>query len=556
MPQPLLATKLFIPSPAKSLVLRARLLERLDESLNPAGRLTLVSAPAGFGKTTLIGAWAGSLRQAKSQEPRRVAWLSLDEGDNDPVVFWAYLIAALQTQAEEIGTQALTWLHAPQSPDPRAAVAVLVNDLAQIPGCFVLILDDYHVIRLSSIHDSLAFLIERMPPQFRVVIVTRTDPPLPLALLRGRGQLLEIRLPELRFSDDEAYSFLSRGIASTLSQNDAARLNAKAEGWAAGLQMAGASLRGQANIEAFIASFSGNSRYILDYLIEEVLNRQTSAVQDFLLTTSILDRLSGPLCDHLLAAPGTETGAASSATGSREMLRQLEDSNLFIFPLDDERYWYRYHRLFADLLTKRLGQVAPARVGVLHSRASQWFEDNGFVDRAVEHAFKARDYDRAARLVEASADYLWKQGEHTRLLKWLNKLTDEQIRARLPLLIFRAGLLALNGSLREAELCLQHVDEGLPTASLDGALLDRLAGQAATVRALIAESRADGANILHYTHLALEKLSPSLDAVWRIMALVALGHQDLTQGDFQTCKQHLFLAVRSEEHTSELQSPL
>ncbi len=543
MPQPLLATKLFIPSPARSLVVRARLLERLDESLNPAGRLTLVSAPAGFGKTTLLSAWAGHLREAKLQEARRVAWLSLDEGDNDPVVFWAYLIAALQTQADGIGAQALTWLHASQSADPKAAVAALVNDLAPIPGCFVLILDDYHVIRLSSIHDSLAFLVERMPPQFHLVIVTRTDPPLPLALLRGRGQLLEIRLPDLRFSDDEAHSFLSQGLTGALSQSDAARLNAKAEGWAAGLQMAGASLRGQTNVEAFVASFSGNSRYILDYLIEEVLNRQTPAVQDFLLTTSILDRLSGPLCDHLLVAPETEAGAGGLATSSREMLRQLEDSNLFILALDDQRYWYRYHRLFADLLTKRLSQIAPARIGMLHSRASRWYEENGIVDRAVEHALKAQDYDRAARLVEASADDLWKQGEHARLLKWLQALPDEQIRSRLPLVIFKAGLLALNGSLREAEICLEHVEASLPLAALDGPLLDRLAGQAATVRALIAESRADGANILRYSHLALEKLSASLDPVWRIIALVSLGHQDLTEGDFQTCKQHLFLAV-------------
>ena len=543
MPQPLLATKLFIPSPARSLVVRARLLDRLDDSLDPAARLTLVSAPPGFGKTTLLGAWAGSFREAKSQEPCRIAWLSLDEGDNDPVLFWAYLIAALQTQAEGIGAQALTWLHAPQSPDLKAAVAVLVNDLAQIPGCFVLILDDYHVIRLSSIHDSLSFLIERMPPQFHVVVMTRADPPLPLALLRGRGQLLEIRLPELRFSDDEAYSYLSQSAANALSQSDAARLNAKAEGWAAGLQMAGASLRGQANVEAFITSFSGNSRYILDYLIEEVLNRQTPAVQDFLLATSILDRLSGPLCDSLLAAPETEVGEIGAALSSGEMLRQLEDSNLFISALDDQRYWYRYHRLFADLLTKRLSQIAPARVGVLHSRASRWYEENGFADRAVEHAFKAQDYSRAARLVEALADDLWKQGEHTRLLKWLQELTDEQIRAQLPLAIFKAGLLVLKGNLREAELCLDQADEDLPVAPLDGALLDRLIGRAATVRALIAESRADGAGILHYAHLALEKLSPSLDAVWRIMALVALGHQELTQGHFPACKQHLFLAV-------------
>jgi len=406
-------------------------------------------------------------------------------------------------------------------------------------------LDDYHLIRTASIHQALSLFIERMPPHAHVVITTRVDPSLPLALLRGRGQLLEIRLADLRFSDEDAYVFLSQGLACDVSRSAAARLNAKAEGWAAGLQMAGTSLRGRPDSEAFIQAFSGNSRYILDYLVEEVLARQTPAVQDFLLTTSILDSLSASLCDYLLGEPRIDGTPAQAAGNSQSLLEQLEASNLFVIPLDEGRSWYRYHRLFADLLRKRLMQAAPTRAAELQRRASQWYEENGLTNQAVEHAFRAPDYDRAARLVDAAADALWMRGEHGRLLRWLQALPEEQLAARLALLVMKACLLAFNGSLKEAERCLQDLNRRLPDAALEAVIRERLAGRAATVRALAAEYRGEASSIERYASLALEKLSPELDLGWRVVALIALGHRNLTEGDFAACRQHLIQAVEA-----------
>ena len=545
MPAPLLATKTLIPPVAKSSVARPHLCDKLTEGLQPGLRLILVDAPAGFGKTTLVTSWAANLRAAKLPSAPLITWLSLDEGDNDAVSFWSYVIAALQTQLPGMGQQALALLQAPQSPDPKAAAAVLVNELAQTPNSLVLILDDYHLIRTASIHQALTFLIERMPPHAHVVITTRIDPPLPLALLRGRGQLLEIRLADLRFSDEDAYLLLSQGLACEVSQSSAARLNAKAEGWAAGLQMAGTSLRGRTDTEAFIQNFSGSSRYIMDYLVEEVLARQTPEVQDFLLTTSILDSLSGPLCDCLRATSRVDRPPAPAAGNSQALLQQLEASNLFVIPLDEDRYWYRYHRLFADLLRKRLLQAAPARALELQCWASHWFEENGLTNQAVEHAFQAQDFERAGRLVDAAAEALWLRGEHGRLLKWLRALPEQQLAARPALLVVKACLLAFNGSLQEAEQCLQDLDQHLPSAALEPAVRTRLVGRAATVRALAAEYRGEASGIVRYASLALEALSTESDLSWRVVALISLGHRDLTGGDFAACRRHLIQAVEA-----------
>ncbi len=392
MTVPLLTTKLYVPLPGKYLVMRARLIEKLNRCLEPGCRLALISAPAGFGKTTLIAAWV-----AAAATDRKVAWLSLDEGDNDPVVFWSYVIAALRTQQAGVGEQALNLLTA-QGGDLERKVAFLLNDLAEVDRPCLLVLDDYHLIRSPGIHKSLAFFVEHAPPHIHLLLASRTDPPMPLALLRGRGQLLELRLSDLRFSDEDAEQYLNSRIGLNLAAPSVQALNQKTEGWVAGLQMAALAMQdstprdsvpsdrtgipaaegAQAGLARFVASFSGSNRFILDYLIEEVLNRQPEQVQHFLIYTAILERLCAPLCAALL-----QEDEAAARLDAQSILESLESANLFIFPMDQQRYWYRYHQLFADLLRKRLVQTAPEAIPELHRRAVAWYEQNGLIPSAI-----------------------------------------------------------------------------------------------------------------------------------------------------------------------------
>ena len=359
MPAPILATKLYIPPSRRSVVLRPRLVERLDEGLSAGHRLTLVSAPAGFGKTTLVGEWVAGCG-------RPVAWLSLDEGDSDPSRFLTYLIAALQTVAPGIGEGVLTVLQSPQPPPLEATLTALLNDVTTIPNPVVLILDDYHILDAKPVDDALAFLVEHLPPQVHLVIATREDPALALARLRARGQLTELRGADLRFTPSEAAGFLNQVMGLNLAADDIAALENRTEGWIAGLQLAALSLRGRADVAGFIASFAGSHHFVLDYLVEEVLGRQPEPVQAFLLRTSILDRLCGSLCDAVLLD--------ASASG-QETLEYLDRANLFTLPLDTERRWYRYHHLFGDLLRQRRRQSAVSSGGVDedHLRASEWY---------------------------------------------------------------------------------------------------------------------------------------------------------------------------------------
>jgi LuxR family maltose regulon positive regulatory protein len=341
MDTPLLKTKLYIPPVRPVLVPRPRLIERLNAGLQR--KLTLISAPAGFGKTALAAQWISDL-----QSPV-VAWLSLDEDDNDPARFFTYLIAALETVQADVGVDALALLQSPQPPPLQAVLTMLINSLTTIPADFVLVLDDYHVVEQQPIHDALTFLLDHLPPQMHLVIASRADPPLPLARLRTRSQLTELRAADLRFTPDEAAAFLNQAMGLSLSPEDVAALEARTEGWIAGLQLAALSMQGRDDIPGFIAAFTGSQHYILDYLVEEVLQRQPESIQAFLLQTSILERMTGPLCDAL-----TDTGDGQT------MLDRLEHANLFIAPLDDERHWYRYHRLFADFLRARLRQISCA----------------------------------------------------------------------------------------------------------------------------------------------------------------------------------------------------
>src|SRR2546430_12151089 len=386
MPTPILATKLYIPPFRPNVVIRPRLIERLNEGLHR--KLTLIAAPAGFGKTTLVSEWVEGIERPRA----RTAWLSLDEGENDPARFLTYLVAALQTIAATIGEGVLGALQSPQPPPTVSILTALLNDITTIKDPFVLVLDDYHVLDAKAVDHALTYLVEHLPPQMHLVIATREDPQLPLARLRARGHLTELRATDLRFTPSEAAGFLNQGMGLNLSAEDIARLSTRTEGWIAGLQLAAISMQGQQDTTSFITSFTGSHHFVLDYLVEEVLQQQPESIQTFLLRTSILDRLCGPLCDAILLTP--------SGSG-QETLESIEHANLFLVPLDNERRWYRYHQLFADLLRQRLQQrsASAGDVTEFHSRASQWYEENGLEIEAFQHAAAAGDGERAERLI-------------------------------------------------------------------------------------------------------------------------------------------------------------
>src|SRR2546421_9270614 len=416
---PILATKLYLPPLRPNVVSRPRLLERLNEGLHR--KLTLIAAPAGFGKTTLVSEWlAGGARPT--------AWLSLDEQDNDLTRFLTYLVAALQTIAPTIGEGVLGALQSPQPPPPEAILTALLNDLTTISDHFVLVLDDYHVLDAKAIDHALTYLVEHLPPQMHLVIATREDPQLPLARLRARDQLTELRATDLRFTPSEAAEFLNQGMGLNLSAEDIARLSTRTEGWIAGLQLAAISMQGQQDTTSFIRSFTGSHHFVLDYLLEEVLGQQSESLQTFLLRTSILDRMTGSLCDAVLLTP--------SGSG-QETLEYIEHANLFLVPLDNERRWYRYHQLFADLLRQRLHQRSASSTGdevgdvaELHMRASQWYEDNGLEIEAFHHAVAANDVERAERLIEGEGVPLHFRGAGAPVRNWLESLPPAVLNAR------------------------------------------------------------------------------------------------------------------------------
>jgi LuxR family maltose regulon positive regulatory protein len=421
----LLATKLHVPGPQPGIVARPRLLERLEEGL--ARGLLLVCAPAGSGKTSLLADWA-----RRGQRP--VAWLSLDQGDNDPARFWRHVIAALDRAHPGIAEQVAPLLGPPPPRSFEGLVTALINELAGQPGEVLLVLDDYHLIDAQPVHASLGFLLEHRPPGLRLTLTSRADPPLGLARLRGRGQLAELRGADLRFTAEEAAALLREAIGSDLPEAALTVLAARTEGWAAGLQLAGLSLRGQADVAGFVESFSGSHRFVLDYLAEEVLERQPEQVRAFLLETSVLERLSGPLCD-----------AVTGRTDGQAMLEAIERASLFLVPLDEVRGWWRYHQLFADLLRARLQQQQPERVPGLHRNAAVWCEAQGLADEAVHHALAAGDATWAARLAERHADELLLRSEGATVQRWLAALPAELVGARPRLLLAQARLALLNG---------------------------------------------------------------------------------------------------------------
>src|SRR6266536_718639 len=485
----LLATKLHVPRP--------RLAGRLEEGL--ARGLVLVCAPAGSGKTVLLADWA-------RHGGRPVAWLSLDVGDNDPARFWRHVVAALGRARPGMDELAGPVLGPLEASSPDGLVMALINELAADPreDEVLLVLDDYHLIDSQPVHGSLLFLLEHLPPGLRMVLASRSDPPLPLARLRAGGQLAELRAAELRFTADEAAALLREAIGADLPGTAVAALTARTEGWAAGLQLAGLSLRGQADTAGFVAAFSGSHRYVLDYLTGEVLERQNPQVREFLLETSVLERLSGELCD-----------AVTGRAGSQAMLQDVERAGLFLVPLDEVRGWWRYHRLFADLLRARLQEEQPGRVPALHRAAATWSEEHDLADDAVRHALAAGDAAWAARLVERHVETLLGRSEGVTLRRWLSALPAESVRDR-PRLCLAQAYGAAQGFPLEALEALLDDAEHAHTVSGDEpyedpagrpvSVLANVPAGIAFLRASLARLRGDAARAAGYNRQALAQL--------------------------------------------------
>ena len=492
MSVPFLATKLYISSPRPGLVPRPRLIEYLNDGLDKGFKLTLISAPAGFGKTTLVSEWIAHCG-------RLVAWLSVDEGDNDPVRFISYVIAALQTIRAGIADRLLATLQSPQVPSAETILTILLNEITLIPEKFIFVLDDYHIVDSKLVDEALTFLIKNQPPQMHVVIVTREDPLLPLARLRAKGQLSELRAADLRFTPVEATGFLNQVMRLNLTEEDIAALETRTEGWIAGLQMAALSMQGRENITDFIQTFSGSHHFVLDYLVEEVLQQQPESIRDFLLRSSILNRMCGSQCDAVLG---------TLSTSGQETLEYLEHTNLFIVPLDNERRWYRYHHLFAELLRHRLTQSSsPEEITALHIHASEWYENNEMAFEAFQHAVSANDVPRAERLMESREMGLHRRTVAIPVLDWLNSLPNDVRDAR-PRLWVRAATLALMaGKTSTVEPALLGAEVALQSVELDAEIHD-LIGQLACAKATYAFFHYDFETMLAQAHRALEYLNP------------------------------------------------
>jgi len=497
----LLATKLHVPGSRPGLVPRPRLAERLDEGLERG--LVLVNAPAGCGKTVLLADWA-----QRSQYP--AGWVSLDAGDNDPARFWRHVVAALDRACPAIGGRVTPLLGPPAPSSFEPLVTALINQVAASPGDdkLLLVLDDYHVIGSEPVHESLRFLLEHRPTRICVVLASRSDPPLALARLRACGQLAELRAAELRFTVGEAAALLHQvaaGPGAALPDAAVAALAERTEGWAAGLQLAGLSLRGQADVGGFVAAFTGSHRYVLDYLAEEVLERQSEQVRAFLLETSVLERLSGQLCD-----------AVTGRVGSQALLEQVERAGLFLVPLDEVRGWWRYHHLFADLLRARLQDQQPGRVAQLHRNAAAWCEERGLADDAIGHAVAARDTTWAARLIERHFDAVYSlRGEAATIQRWLSALPADLIRSRPRLLLAQGLLAAWSGRAEEVEPLLDAAERASactgeelfePTVGRAGSMLVNVPALIALHRASLAQLRGDAEGTAAFAEQALAEL--------------------------------------------------
>lgn len=531
----LLATKFFVPPARANLVERPRLFERLQAGLRH--KLTLIAAPAGSGKTTLLSEW----RATPTGAAMPFAWVALDRADNDPLRFWSYVIAAIDTLAPDagMGASAIALL---QSPQPPAIEQILINVLNAFSTSvtdapkrdFALALDDYHVITVPAIHATLAWLLDYLPANLHLVILTRADPALPLPRLRARGELTELRASDLRFTPAEAATFLNPMMGLALTASDVTALEARTEGWIAGLQLAALAMRDHHDRAAFIRSFSGSNRFIVDYLAAEVFASQSTEIQDFLLRTAILDRMCGALCDAVFAQ---DSQALTRATPSQLLLEELERANLFVVPLDDERQWYRYHHLFAEVLRQRLTKSTSAvAIANLHRRASAWYAGQVLIAEAVQHALAASDDEQVAHLIEQYGLRIIVGGQVYTVLQWLSTLSDSLIRSRPMLciihalaLLFTNQLIAAEDRIQDAERCIQ------PDTPIDQIHL--IQGRAAAIRANIARYIGDIASCVNYGQTVL-RLLPETETIARTIALLHAARAFRVSGDVTSDVEH------------------
>jgi LuxR family maltose regulon positive regulatory protein len=529
-PDALLATKLHVPRTRPGFVVRPRLADRLTEPHQ--AQLILVCAPAGFGKTALLADWA-------RRDPRPVAWLSLDEADNDPARFWRHVAAALDTVCPGVAQHVAALLGGLQPTSFEAVVTALANELAGVAEEVVLVLDDYHLIQAPQVHQSVEFLLAHLPTSLQLVVASRADPPLPLARLRARGQLTELRAADLRFTPSEAAALLRTTVGPELPEAAVAALAARTEGWVAGLQLAALSLQGRTDIDAFVAGFSGSHRYVLDYLAEEVLDRQPQPLRAFLLETSVLERLCGPLCD-----------AVTGRSDGQELLEQVERANLFLLPLDEVRGWWRYHHLFADLLRVRLAREQPERLLQLHCAAAAWSEQHGLADDAVRHALAAGELAWVARLIEQHWDAMLWRSEDVTFRRWLQALPAELVRSRPRLCLAQAYGAILSGRLEAAEPLLADAEQALadsgdqpqepyePSAGRAVSLLANLPAAITLAPAMLARLRGDAERTAAFAQQALTHLTDA-DRTLRHFARYYLAMADWLRGRLPEAEQAL-----------------
>jgi LuxR family maltose regulon positive regulatory protein len=518
---PLLATKLYVPTPRAGAIVRPRLVDRLQRGID--GKLTLISAPPGFGKTTILAQWLSQIPPAD----RSRAWVSLDAGDSGVVPFWTYVIAALQTAAPGIGAAARSQLAAAQPPPIQSILATLVNELSASAPPLILVLDDYHLIEAPEVHQSVAFLLEHLPSHVHVVIGTRADPGFPLARLRAQGALTEVRAVDLRFTGDEAVEYLNGAMGLALADADVDALEARTEGWIAALQLAALSMQGRGDAGGFIKGFAGRDRYVVDYLVEEVLHRQPEDVRRFLLRSSVLARLTG-----------SSTDAVTGEGGGAAMLEHLERANLFVVALDDHRQQYRYHHLFGDVLLARLRDEHPDLVPELHHRASTWSEEHDEPNEAIRHALLAGDADRAARLIEVAMPAIRSRRHDTAVLGWLQALPDDLVASRPILSVHYAGVLIDQGRTDGVDALLGNAERWLESRAdpsrpvVDEASSRRLPGSIAVYRAALAHLRGDVAATASHATRALDRIDPD-DHLDRGSAAGMLALARWTTGDLE-----------------------
>ncbi len=534
METPLLQTKLYVPPTRPELVRRPRLIEKLNEGLGQnldfGRKLTLISAPAGFGKTTLVSDW---LRQIGLP----IAWLSLDEGDSELSRFLNYTIAALQKTDSGLGQTVITLLQLSETPATETLITLLINDIVAFSDKIILIFDDYHVIQNLEVHKALAFLLNHLPPQLHLALITREDPPLPLPQLRVRRQMTELRANDLRFTTAEVTQFLNQTMGLNLSAEDITALERRTEGWVAGLQMAALSMQDVADIAGFIADFAGDDRYVVDYLISEVIERQPEHVQEFLLKTAFLNRFTTPLCN-----------AVTERDNGRASLTHLEQANLFLISLDNKREWYRYHHLFGDLLRYRSKEkMGGEGTKQLHQRAAAWYAENGFTDEAIHHYLAAEDCSQAADMIESAGAELIGQGQLRKLLRWLEALSDDHVRARPLLCVYYAWALNLMGQAAAVEPRLQDAERALPAAS--PTLTKDIQGQITTIRAYLARNRGDISLSIQRLRQALADLAPD-NFFMRSTVNLNLGYNYLLIGQLTQADEAL-QAARMDGQASQ-----